>query len=326
MTSRSKVPASETPASSRRDELLGDERVSARALGHEQQRRRGSTAAVDRLDQLAQFRSIEGRELRTDHRRGRGEGCERGLERVRADEAVGLVRGHQHQTLPPRNPRQEGHETASRCVGVVQILEHQDDRLALSQALQQTQDRLEGPSLAPFDSHHSRPLWQQFERGESRLNVGHEMGDGIPGRADERRQHLVGHGTENCFQSGGERGVGNAGRSRQGHAVDRDEWFRQRGDPAARLREETSVPHAGSGREKQRVRLAVGGALEAQSNPFELPLAPNESVAPDPVARSSQFEAATPAASVEAVGHRRGSPKGGVSPPDASRVLLTSLE
>ena len=113
-----------------RQQLLGHEWIAARSLRDQQERRRRGPRALDRLDQLGQLGPLQRRHLHARDRGRRGEGRERSPQRVRPEQPVGLVRGHEHDPLATSDAGKERDQATGRGIGVVQVLEQTRPRAA----------------------------------------------------------------------------------------------------------------------------------------------------------------------------------------------------
>jgi hypothetical protein len=71
-------------------------------------------------------------------------------ERVPPVELVGAERRDQDQSLVVQIPDEEGQEVAGRPIRPVDVLDDKHNRLTFAEALEQREDRVEGPSLEPL--------------------------------------------------------------------------------------------------------------------------------------------------------------------------------
>ena len=129
------------------EELLGEERVALAALEQavdEVVRRR---RAEDVLELLGQLVAVEAPQLDPP---GAGRALELGEQRpqrVAAVQLVGAVGEDDEDGLAAEAAGEEGEERARRAVGPVDVLEREDDRTVLAEALEQREERLEEPAL-----------------------------------------------------------------------------------------------------------------------------------------------------------------------------------
>ena len=202
-----------------RDQLLGVERV---ALGASEQivdQPRLGPPAEDALELRPQLLAREARHRHAGHRgRALGLGQER-AQRMAPVQLVGPVGGHERDPLAPRGADQEGEEVACRAVGPVQVLDHQQQRLAVArQAAQQGQQQLEQPALGQGAG--GRRAVGLAELGQQRREPGRRRaGDrldlvALEARAARRRSART---AARCHRARRSRRRGRACRSR-GHA------------------------------------------------------------------------------------------------------------
>ena len=103
---------------------------------------------------------------------------------------------------------------------MVHVFEHQYDGLALTESLEQSQDRLEHARLAPLGRDDTRPVWQQLQRREPRAQTRHQPGDRIGRRSYQGGERFVGNRRQEMIQGRADRRVGHSRRGRQGDPVD----------------------------------------------------------------------------------------------------------
>ena len=151
ITRSSSEPVSDGPtARAGRQQLLGDEWVPPRRSAT-----RTSPEPVGRSPSIASMRSASSlRSSGSSVRRAGGRrasmmAASRG-KRVGAGHLVGLVARDEAHPVGPLDPGQECREGSGRGIGVVEILEDEEDRLALAEPAEDPQDPFEDARLAPL--------------------------------------------------------------------------------------------------------------------------------------------------------------------------------
>ena len=262
-----------------REQLLGDERQAARALGHQEQQARRGPFAFDPLDEHRQFVAIE---------RGQGQpfgpgpgqdGVEVRRPRVIVGHDVGLVAAHDREPLVARDPGQERDERAGGGVGEVEILEDEDDRMLLAEPPEQPEHPLEGPGLAAFRGGRAAARGRRTDLREPRPEVGqepHDLGRGRTEQLRERRGRQVPQGRADGAH---DRAVGLVRPGRPGGGPQDGHRIAQGPHPFERLIEEPGDPDAGRALDQQRPGPAVRGVLQHGGKPREARFAPHEPLA-----------------------------------------------
>ena len=258
------------------EQLLGDERQTARALGDEQEQARRGAFALDPLDQRRQLVAIERRESEALGPRTGQDRLEVRGPRIVAGDDVGLVRADDRQPLVARDAREERDQRPRRGVGEVEVLEDQDDRVAFAETPEQAEDPFERPRLAPLGSGLAALVDRHAQRGQPRSELGQEPDDLGRRRPEEVGQPVVGQVEDRRPDGADDRSVrlvrvgGPGRRAEHGHRV------AQRLDPDDRLVEEAGDADARGALEEERSRPAVGGVIEAGGELGERRFAPHE--------------------------------------------------
>ena len=183
---------------------------------------------------------------------------------------------------------------------MVKILQQQGHGLALAEPLEKTEDRLEHARFTPLGGGDARSRREELQFIEAVAQPGHEPGDGVSRRADEPDQLLVGERLEEVLQGGGDWRIRDAGRRRERHAVHGCERLGQRFDATTRLGKQPAQAQTGGAGHDEGGRLAVGRFLQADCDSFQLPVATDESLAPQPPMLGASVDVAASAATLVA--------------------------
>ena len=134
------------------EELLGDERQAARAVGDEDEGRARRSLPFDRLDEVRELGSFERPD--PDPERPRDVARRRlrqgGVERMVPRQLVGRVRPDEADPMVPSDPAEERDEGAGAGVGVVEVLQDEEHRPPLAQPPDDPEEGFEHAALAPF--------------------------------------------------------------------------------------------------------------------------------------------------------------------------------
>ena len=193
-------------------ELLGDERIAARPLGHEEQDRGRRTLALDPLDQLGQLVPVERSDVELDRRvRAVGHLGQRRAERVAAGQLVRLVGGQDAQAAGARHPGQERGQGAGPRVGRLEVLEGDHHRDPLADPVEHPQDRLEHPGLTALGLGHRRSRREQTQATEPADHSGQQLGQLLGAGPRHPRQFGVGQARDQPLEAFRDRRVRVAG-------------------------------------------------------------------------------------------------------------------
>ena len=262
----------------RGQELLGDQRQAARSFGDEEQQAGRRPFALDPLDQRGQLVAVERRQCQALGGRGPAAIAARSVvQRVVAADDVGLVGADDRQPLVARDPGQERDERAGGGVGVVEVLEDEDDGLPLAEPAEQAEDALErsAPGGAPGRSARRRRPAQPIS-AEPRREIRQQPDDlGAPDRAGG--QVVVGQVARGRADGPDDRavrlvGAGRPGASRAGRSSARAAArIRSMASSRKRVTPTPAVPPS------SRVRVwPCGGVVESRREPGECLLASHE--------------------------------------------------
>ncbi len=259
-------------------QLLGDERQSARAIGDEDEGGGGRTLALDRLDELGQLCACQGRNGDPGRpaiagRRHLGDGPG---ERVVAGDLVGLPGPDEAHALGPADPAAERHERPAPGIGVVEVLDDEEDRLALGEPADDTKQGLEDPPLASLEGGRGRAIGQGSGSRQAPDRLREEADDILGGGPGETSELRIVDAEEQRPEGADDRTV-RLVRSRPiGAAPDDDEGVVEACDPAAELGDEPGDADAAEALEEDRRGNAIRCRLERRGEPNERRLAPHE--------------------------------------------------
>ncbi len=258
-------------------QLLGHQGIAPRALRYQEQDRGRGALAFDPLDQPGELVPAQGLEQQALRRARRvGHRAERFVEGMAASQLVGLVGGHDAQPPRPRDPGQEGRQRPGSGVGIVEVLEDQEDGPALAETGQEAQDRLEHPRLTPLGVDRGRAGRQQPQRGQAGLGIGDQAQDLLGAGLDQGRQLAVRDAIEEAGEGDADRRVRIPGAARPGAAADHLERLGQAGQPLASLGQQPGDPHSAGAGDQEGRRAAGRGGLQGARNPGKFTLPPYE--------------------------------------------------
>ena len=257
---RAEGQAGQLPA--RGEDLLRDERVAAGPLGHEEEGRGGRALALDLGDELGQVEPVERAELELGRRVGRA-GDRRQLreERMAAREAVRAVGHHEAQPGGPRHAREERRQPPGPGVGVVEVLEDEQDRPALPCPLEQALDRLADPGAAALRRDRLATGVPNLAR-EARRDGWQEPRDRLGAGSRGGPQLVVAEAGEPGAEALDDRPERGTVPGRDGGAPDHLEWLWEPADAPDRLADEPAHADATAPRDEQARAATVGGGLE----------------------------------------------------------------
>ncbi len=129
------------------EQLLGIQRVALAASEQAVDERGARGVAEDVLERLRELPAVERGQLDPASTLEPLELGQQRPQRVAAVELVAAVREQQHHPLVAQAAGEEPHERARRAVGPVDVLEHEHERLAAAEQVQQLEQRLEQPQL-----------------------------------------------------------------------------------------------------------------------------------------------------------------------------------
>ncbi len=254
-------------------ELLGDERQAAGSFGDEEQQAGRRPFALDPLDEGGQLVAIERRQGQALRRARTGrDRPDVGRPRVVAADDVGLVRADDRQALFARDPRQERDERPRGGIGLVQVLDDEDDRMLLAQPTEQPEDPFQRSCLAPFRGGRSAAGDRGADLDQPRLEIGQQPDDLGRGRTEQTGEDIrrqVAQGRADRPDDGAVRLVGAGrpgGRAQDGHRL------AQRAHPLDGLVEETGDPDARGATQQQGPGHSVRGVVESPGEAARMPL------------------------------------------------------
>ena len=137
--------------------------------------RRRESQGVDRIEALEVDPLREARSLELG---------QPGTHRVASVQLVGAHGQDRHDPLRSEAAHQVGHRVPRGGVCPVEVLQHEEQRRVLGQALDDAEDRLEHARLRPL------ALGRTLHR-EPRGETGHKTSQVRPVRADDRLEHVV---------------------------------------------------------------------------------------------------------------------------------------
>ena len=261
-----------------REQLLRDERQPARPVCDEDQGGAHRRLAFDRLDQGGKLPSFERREVDLDRPRdlacGRlGEG---GVQRVVTDQLVGCPCPDETDTVMAPDATQEGDEGAGSGIGVVEVAERNEDRLALRQAADDAEKGLEDAPLAPLRRRRRRERRERAGLPEPGLDLGEEADHILDVGADQADELGAVEILEHGPQGPDDRAVRLVGARTIGTSADDDERLTEGSDPAGDLGHEPGDADATGPVDEHGRRLAARGHLESRGELDELRVATHE--------------------------------------------------
>ena len=198
-----------------------------------------------------------------------------------AGDAVDPIRQDEAHPRGPGHPREEGGEAARPGVGMVQILEDEQDRPVLAGALEQPLDRLRDPRGTPLGRDRFAAGVRNLT-GEPRRDSGDEAGDRLGAGTGGARQLRVVEAGEPRREALDDRAVGGAAARRHGGAPDHLERLAQAADAAHRLGHQAANARSAAAGQQQSRAPPVGGSLERHGEMRQLSLAPDEPLAAEP--------------------------------------------
>ena len=266
------------------EDLLGDQRVAAGALGDEQQRRGGRALALDLGDELGEVEPVERAELQLGRRvRGAGDRGELRLERVAArDAGRGRRSGRRHTRA--------GRATRARNVARLRVpasawwRSSRTSRIGWRSPARSSRPWIASPIQAlrrsgAIDVAAGVPNLAREPRRDRRAAAARSARRPEPtARRSSPSSSDSSHGREALD----DRAVGGAAAGRHGGAA--DDLERRLSRPTRRTASVTSrldADAAAPGHEEARA-AALGGGLERDREVRELPLAPHEPLAAEP--------------------------------------------
>ena len=129
---------------------------------------------------------------------------------MRARHLVGLVGDEEAHPLGARDAREERGQGTCRAVRVVEVLEHQHDRLLFAHPGQESVDAFQDAALAAFGRNDGRSLGDQAKVREPRRQGRHEPCELGRRRPGEVRQGVVCRSLEDRRETGDDGRVGPA--------------------------------------------------------------------------------------------------------------------
>ena len=180
ITSSSNDPVSDAPGSSRRaasSSSATSGRPPDRSATRSSRLAEARSPSIPSMSAASSSRSSGGM---TSRRGGRGPvtiDVEIDRPRVVTGDHVRLVRPDDGQPLIARDPREERDQRPGGGVGEVEILEHEDDRVALPEPAEETEDALQRPRLAALRGRRAAAPGRGADGRESWRQIGQETDD-----------------------------------------------------------------------------------------------------------------------------------------------------